>query len=89
VNSEEIRYFRNDDEAYKDWVAAHVGYVLTKRSRKGEYMLHKSECTHLRTDNVDLKLTRKPRRWARQQGSLVAWAEQAVGVKPLLCQSCM
>lgn len=52
-------------------------------------MLHKSECTHLRTDNVDLKLTRKPRRWARQQGSLVAWAEQAVGARPLLCQSCM
>lgn len=89
MNSAEIRCFHNDDHAYEVWVGQHVGYVLTRRNRRGEYMLHKSECTHLRTDNVDLKLTRKPRRWARQQGSLVAWAEQAVGARPLLCQSCM
>ena len=89
MNGVEIKCFHNDDQAYKDWMVQHVGYVLTKRSRRAEYMLHKSDCTHLRTDNVDLKLTRKPRRWARQQGSLAAWAEQATGAKPLLCQSCM
>jgi hypothetical protein len=89
VNSEDIKYFHNDDQAYKDWLAQHGGYVLTKRSRRGEYMLHRSECTHLRTDNVDLKLTRKPRRWSSRQRILVAWAEQATGTKPPLYKSCM
>ena len=67
MNSEECREFRDDDQAYKDWVARYGGYVLTQRGRKGEYMLHNSECTHLRTKNVDLKLTRRPRRRAGQR----------------------
>ena len=33
-------------------------------------------------------LTRKPRRWARQQRTLVARAEQETGAKPLLCRTC-
>jgi hypothetical protein len=89
MNVEAGRLFSNDDEAYKDWTARHGGYVLTKRDRNGEYMLHKSECTHLRTNNVNLKLTRKPRRWAAHQGILVGWTEQETGMKPLLCPSCM
>jgi hypothetical protein len=89
VNNEEPKEFRNDDPSYKDWVARHGGYVLIQRGRSGEYMLHKSQCTHLRTDNLTLKLTRKPRRWAGQQGILVAWSEHETGAKPLLCQSCM
>jgi len=89
MNSEQVRVFSNDDQAYKDWVARHEGYVLTQRGRRGEYMLHKSECTHLRTENLALKLTRKPRRWAGQERLLVAWTEQATGGGPLLCQSCM
>lgn len=87
MNSQEVMEFRNDDQAYKDWVARHEGYVLTQRGRRDEYMLHKSECTHLHTDNLNLRLTRRPRRWAGQQGILMAWTEQATGAKPLLCQS--
>jgi hypothetical protein len=87
MDGEEIRLFHNDDQAYEEWVAEHDGYVLTA-PRRGEYMLHDSKCSHLGKDKVALRLTRKPRRWARQQGTLVAWTEQAIGTKPLLCQTC-
>ena len=88
MGGEEIRLFHNDDQDYEEWVARHEGYVLTA-PRRGEYMLHDSKCSHLAKDKVALRLTRKPRRWARHQGALVAWTEQATGTKPLLCQTCM
>ena len=87
MRGEEVRLFHNDDEAYEDWVVQHEGYVLTA-PRQGEYMLHDSKCSHLGRDDVALRLTRKPRRWAAQTGTLVAWTEQATGAKPLFCQSC-
>jgi hypothetical protein len=41
-----------------------------------------------RDGDAALKLTRKPRRWARQQATLVAWTRRAVGTKPLSCRTC-
>ncbi len=87
MDSEEIRIFHHDDQAYEEWVAQHGGYVLTKRSG-GEYMLHDSECTHLGKDKAALRLTRKPRRWAARRGTLVAWTEQETGLKPQPCGTC-
>jgi hypothetical protein len=87
MDSKGIRVFHNDDQAYDEWVAQHEGYILTA-PRPGEYMLHDSKCPHLGRDRVARRLTRKPRRWASQQGTLVAWTEQAIGSKPLLCQTC-
>ena len=87
MDGEKVKLFLNEDEAYEEWVAQHEGFVLTA-PRRGEYMLHDSKCSHLGRDNPALRLTRKPRRWARQKEILVAWTEQAIGSKPLLCQSC-
>jgi hypothetical protein len=89
VDGEEIKVFHNDDQGYEDWVARHGGYVLTERARKGEYMLHDAECAHLGRDTTELRLTIKPRRWAKRSSILVAWTTQSTGAKPLFCQSCM
>jgi hypothetical protein len=88
MDGEEPRVFHNDDQAYEGWVAQHGGYVLTA-PRRGEYMLHDSKCPHLGRDgDAALNLTRKPRRWARQQATLVAWTRRAVGTEPLSCRTC-
>jgi len=80
--------FHNDDDAYESWVGRHGGYVLTERSRNGEFMLHDSDCSHLAKDN-DIKLTAKPRRWARYRADLETWVVAETGDKPLLCRTCM
>jgi len=87
MDDDGVRCFYKDDLAYDQWVAEHAGYVLT-RPRRGEYMLHDSKCLHLGRDKVAVRLTDKPRRWARQPGTLVAWAKQETGAEPLLCRTC-
>lgn len=87
MDGEEIRVFHNNDQAYEEWVALQGGYVLTVRPQ-GEYMLHDSTCLHLGQFRIARTLTRKPRRWARQQRTLAAWTEQETGAKPLLCRTC-
>jgi hypothetical protein len=87
MDGEEIRVFHYDDQAYEQCVARHGGYVLTVQPR-GEYMLHDSTCLHLGQFRIARTLTRKPRRWASQQRTLVAWTEQETGAKPLLCRTC-
>jgi len=87
MDREKIMLFHNEDEAYEEWLTQHEGFVLTV-PRRGEYMLHVSKCSHLGKDKVALRLTRRPRRWAGNKETLVAWTEQATGSKPLLCQSC-
>ena len=86
MDGEEIMLFHNDDQAYDEWVAQHEGYVLTT-PRSGEYMLHDSKCFHLGRSKAAPRLTRKPRRCARHQETLVAWAQRA-GSKPQLCPTC-
>jgi hypothetical protein len=90
MDGEDIKVFHNDDQAYEDWVARHGGSVLTARARKSEYMLRDAECGHLGRDNdSELRLTFKPRRWAKRSSSVVAWTMEATSAKPLFCQSCM
>ena len=88
MDDEGTKVFHNDDRAYEQWVAQHGGFVLTA-PRKGEYMLHEAACTHLGTRDPRRRLTRKPRRWGERQETLVAWTEQAIGAKLILCQSCI
>ena len=87
MSDAEIRLFHEDDQAYKEWVAGHGGFILTT-PRKGEYMLHAASCTHLRSKDPRRRLTRKPRRWSQHQRPLVTWAELETGVGPPLCSSC-
>ncbi|HZO50866.1 MAG TPA: hypothetical protein VFB26_12030 [Gaiellaceae bacterium] len=84
---EDIATFHDDDDGYEAWVRHTRGYVLTERLG-GTYMLHDSECTHL-TGNGKIRLTRRPRRCARNRQDLVTWTLEATGQRPLLCQSCM
>jgi hypothetical protein len=85
--SDEIKLFHHDDRGYDEWITQHEGYVLTASDR-GEYMLHTSDCFHLGRDKRARILTRKPRRWAKQEAPLIAWSEQKTGTAPLQCQSC-
>ncbi len=86
-----IRTFAHgDDGAYEGWVARHGGYVLVQRSgRRGEYMLHDSDCSHLMLTSGSYSLTTRPRRWAKTRRALAQWTVEQTGSEPRLCRTCM
>lgn len=89
MSDAQIIVFHDDDAGYEEWVSRHGGYVLTRR-REAAYMLHHADCVHLGRDgDLSLKLTKRPRRWARERQPLIEWTQVETGSDPLRCQSCM
>lgn len=85
---DEIVTFHDDDIAYEDWVSVNPGYVLTER-KSGGYMTHDSSCSHLGRESDNVRVTERPRRWARDKRHLTEWATAFGGSSPSECQDCV
>ena len=88
MSESEILLFHHQDDDYESWVGTHGGYVLTVRTG-GEHMLHDSDCSHLGREKPTIRVTEKPRRWAKSRHTLSAWCLAEAGSKPLQCSTCM
>jgi hypothetical protein len=94
MTEREVEVFRNDDEAYRSWLARNrEGYVINTYARPdANYLvLHRSDCHH-----IDITRGDAGRRWtydyikvcSASESHLERWADDQVGGVPRRCPTC-